>query len=231
MKGPDVDGRFAEEAKGDGGLLEVFFGKRHARSQRDLSPHYRMAAQKSPRFVEKVHGAALALGNAALLPAELRHDFARVEAARQSLTVFPVRSQDVIVRAKRGDGAHPHRLLADIEVAESANLPHAVEFRRLFLKPANHQHFFEQVFQHQGGREPGAVNLGQLRRSSRCGNFPHLNCSPSSVACFHFESPPVHLFVITPPRACAFASHSAEKSHGYVHLEYHKSASLPPDAA
>ena len=104
---------------------------------------------------EHVHGAALALGIAAAPAGELRHNAAGAHSRRQHVTVIAIAGDDLIPLLQGHLHAHHHRLLADIEVAEAADQPHAVELAGFFLETADEQHHavsFELVVCRHGGR-------------------------------------------------------------------------------
>ena len=56
------------------------------------------------------------------------------------LTVVTVGRDDVVVGAEQRDGARAHRLLADIEVTEAADLPERVRFGAPLLETALKEH-------------------------------------------------------------------------------------------
>ena len=56
------------------------------------------------------------------------------------MAVIAVGRDDLVALAYRHLHAHHNGLLADIEVAEAADLAHAVELARLFLEAAYEQH-------------------------------------------------------------------------------------------
>jgi len=57
--------------------------------------------------------------------------------------MLTVGAGDVVVGTERAEAAYGHRLLADVEVAEAADLPQAVRLSRLFLEAADQQHLPE----------------------------------------------------------------------------------------
>ena len=87
-----------------------------------------------------MHGAALPLGIAAPPAGQFRHDALRIHAADEHVAVIAIGCDDLIAFPDRHLHADDDRLLADIEVTETADLPHAVELTRLLLKAANEEH-------------------------------------------------------------------------------------------
>ena len=80
------------------------------------------------------------------LPAEqLGHDGARRHAARERLAVIAVRRDDVVVGAKHRDRAGADRLLADVQVAEAADLAERVRLGAALLEAALEQHRAQQL--------------------------------------------------------------------------------------
>ena len=71
----------------------------------------------------------LALPNSSAMTARARH------AAGERLTVLAVGGRDVVIGPKRGDAPHRDRLLADVQVTESADLAEAVSLTGLLLEP------------------------------------------------------------------------------------------------
>ena len=54
--------------------------------------------------------------------------------------MLPIGADDIIVLAQGSERTHPHGFLADIEVAEAANLAECVCLGGLLLEAANQQH-------------------------------------------------------------------------------------------
>ncbi len=145
MERSDIDRRLAEKGERDARLLEVLGGKSRADRQRDLPAHDGVAPQEAAPLVEKVHRAAFALRDAALLAAQLRHHLARVHSFHQRVPVLAIGGQDIVVRLESRKRPHRHRFLADVQVAEAPDLSQGVEFRRLFFEAANQEHLLERV--------------------------------------------------------------------------------------
>ncbi len=89
---------------------------------------------------EHVHRAALALGVAGDPPGQLGHDPARVHAGRQHVAVVAVARDHRIALADRVLHADRDRLLADVEMAEAADQPHAIHLAGLLLEASDQQH-------------------------------------------------------------------------------------------
>jgi hypothetical protein len=89
---------------------------------------------------EHVHGAALPLGVAVAAAGQLGHDVFRVHAAAQHVAVIAIGGDHLVAvldhRAHAGDDG----FLAYIEMAEPADMAHAVELTRLLLEAADQQH-------------------------------------------------------------------------------------------
>ena len=96
------------------------------------------------------------------LAEQLRHDRRGADAARQGVAVLAVGAGDVVVRAECREAADRHRLLADVEVAESADLAQAVRLAGLLLEPADEHHLAEPapVLLGPGGIEPAPAGAG-----------------------------------------------------------------------
>ena len=87
-----------------------------------------------------MHRAALALGVAAAAAGQLGHDAFGVHAAGQHVAVVAIGGDHLVAVLERHLHADDHRLLADIEVAEAADMAHAVELAGLLLEAADQQH-------------------------------------------------------------------------------------------
>ena len=59
---------------------------------------------------------------------------------RDRLAVVAVAGDDVVGLAESGDSADADGLLADIQMAEAADMPLLIHLARLFLKPADQNH-------------------------------------------------------------------------------------------
>jgi hypothetical protein len=134
-----------------------------------------MPAEEALLHRKHVHGAALALGITAAAAGELRHDAFGVHVASEHVAVIAIAGDDLVAGLDRHLHADHHRLLADIEVAEAADQPHAVELAGLLLEAADQQHvavgrklLVLVEFRHRGGsvrrltRGCAAGRLGRL---------------------------------------------------------------------
>ena len=89
---------------------------------------------------EHVHRAALALGIAMAASGEFGHHALGVHARGEHVAVIAIGGDDLVARLDRHLHADDDRLLADIEMAEAADIAHAVELARLLLEAADEQH-------------------------------------------------------------------------------------------
>src|SRR5207247_257831 len=140
VEGADVDGRLPEVTDADLVAALVLDRKADARSERDMPADDPVPPHEPLLGVEQVHRAALALRAAGRLPEQLGHHGARRDAADQRLAVLTVGADHVIVVAQRRKRADRHRFLADIEMAEPADLAQRVGLRRLLLEVTDQQH-------------------------------------------------------------------------------------------
>ncbi len=165
MEGADVGRGLAEEADAELVAASILVGKRHAGRQRNVAADDPVPSQESGGGVEDMHRAALAARRPGRLPEQLGHYCAAGEPAGQRVAVFAVGADDVIVGSERGHDAHRHRFLADVEVAESADLAERVGLAGLFLEPPDQQHLAEiGSVERLGGR------VGGLLRTCRGGH-------------------------------------------------------------
>src|SRR5207249_5936379 len=101
------------------------------------------------------------------LAEELRHHRTGGDTARQRMTVLPVGAGDVVIGPKSGEAADGHGLLADVEVAEPADLTQAVGLTGLLLEAADQHHLPQPaaVFVSLGRIEP--AGSGSSARGGR----------------------------------------------------------------
>ena len=91
-----------------------------------------------------MHRAAAAAAATFQLAVHFRHDGVGRDAARQSMAMLPISRDDGVFRLQRLHRADRHRLFADIEVDEAANLAGSVKFDALLFETANAQHLAQQ---------------------------------------------------------------------------------------
>ena len=137
----------AEVGDGDAVRGAVLVGEAEADAERHLGADDAVAAVEAALGREQVHGAALALGRARRAPGELGHDVAGRHARDQHVGVAAVAGNHRIAGPERVLHAGDHRLLPDVEVAEAADHPHAVELARLLLEAPQQQHVAERAMQ------------------------------------------------------------------------------------
>src|SRR5471030_1036605 len=99
-----------------------------------------MAAEEALVDAEHVHRAALALGIAMGAAGEFSHDTLGIHAAGDHVAMVAVTGDDMIAIFERHLHADHHGLLAYIEVAETADQPHAVHLPGLLLEAADGEH-------------------------------------------------------------------------------------------
>ena len=87
-----------------------------------------------------MHRAALAFGIAVASAGQLGHHALGLHAGGEHMAVIAIGGDDLVALADRQLHASDHRLLADIEVAEAADIAHAVKLPRLLLESADQQH-------------------------------------------------------------------------------------------
>src|SRR5207237_10459529 len=106
----------------------------------DLRADDAVAAEEVLLRAEHVHRAALAVRIAATPPGQFGHDALRIHAAGKHMAVIAVGGDDRVTLPERGLDTDDDRLLADIEVAEPTNQPHAIHLTGALLKAADQQH-------------------------------------------------------------------------------------------
>ena len=124
----------------DAAVFFVFRCECEARADGHLGADDAVTAVEVSFAAEHVHGAALALGIAALASRKLRHDAFRVHAAGQHMAMIAVAGDNRIVLAGRGLHADDNGLLADVEMAEPADQAHSIQLTRLFFETADQKH-------------------------------------------------------------------------------------------
>ncbi len=118
-----------------------------AAAQGVLSADDGVPAEHGVGFVEHVHGAALALGAAGDLAVHLRHAVVGVHPAGQGVAVVTVGGDDGIVVVGGADGADGGGFLADVDVAEAADLGLLVGLHGAFLEAADEHHVAKKLEQ------------------------------------------------------------------------------------
>src|SRR2546425_7956719 len=172
MEGADVDRGFTKEAQTYLIASFVLAGERESGAEGNVTTNDSMAAHESALDIEQVHRAALALRAASGLPEQLRHDGVRRDPLDQRLTVFAIGADDVVIVPKRRERADSHRFLADIQMAEAADLAEGIGLGCLFLEATNEQHlaqhFEMQVGLRGGGGLRGSGGRGHAVAASTC---------------------------------------------------------------
>ncbi len=154
-----VDGALVDRAvahEGHAGALQalVLEPVGEAGAERHLAADDAVAAPVVAGGVEEMHRAALALGAAGHLAVELRHERVQLHADRDGVAVVAVGGDDVVVLAHQRAAADGHRLLADVEMQEAADLLGLVGAQAALLEPADAHHHAVQ----------GDLLLGRQRR-------------------------------------------------------------------
>ena len=135
-----VGGAVAEIGERDVVVAAISVGEGEPGAERDLGADDAVPAEETLLDRKHVHGAALALGIAPAAAGQLRHDALGVHAAGEHVAVVAIAGDDLVAGLDRHLHADHHRLLADIEVAEAADQPHAVKLAGLLLEAADQQH-------------------------------------------------------------------------------------------
>src|SRR5438094_750811 len=109
-----------------------------------------VAAEEVVLLVEQVHRTALALAEPVDAPEQLGHHAAGIGALDEAVTVLAVGRDRVVVGPEDRGGAGGHRLLADGEVEEPADLAEGVGLRRLLLEAADEEHVAQKLAREVG---------------------------------------------------------------------------------
>src|SRR5206468_9708065 len=107
----------------------VLRGERGPRRDRYVTADDAVTAEEVRRLVEQVHRPAEPLHEAGLLAVQLGHDRPRRDTLRIRVAVLAIGRDDVVLLLERGDRADAHRLLADDQVEEAADLALRVGLR------------------------------------------------------------------------------------------------------
>src|SRR6266571_2503310 len=129
MKRALINSSFTEEAESYLICLSVLAGESHAGRQRNLPANDCMAAEKIQLVAEQVHRTPFASRTAARLTIEFGHNRVRRYAFGNRLAVLAITCQDVIVGTDGRNRTDADRLLANIQVTETANLSQRVRLR------------------------------------------------------------------------------------------------------
>src|SRR6185437_6462233 len=115
-------------------------GESEPGAERNLGADDAVAAEKVLLLAEHVHGAALALGIAAVPAGQLGHHALGFHAAGQHMAVVTVSGYDLIALLQGHLHPGDDGLLADVEMTKTADRAHAVELAGLFLEPPDQEH-------------------------------------------------------------------------------------------
>ena len=115
-------------------------GKRKAAANRHLCADDAVTAEEILLAAEHVHRAALAARIATLAAGQFRHHPVGIHAASQHMAVVAIGGHDRVALFADRMQADNYSFLTDIEMAETADLAHAIELAGLFLKPPDQQH-------------------------------------------------------------------------------------------
>ncbi len=186
-----VDRAVAEIGHADAAVALVLVSEGQARTERYLGADDAVTAEEILFAREHVHGPALTLGIAAATTGQFGHHALGIHAAGQHVAVIAVRGNDRVLRLRRGLHADDDRFLADIEVTEPTDQPHAVQLAGLFLEPADQQHLaivlLQLVRRWAGfGRFRGGRFSRRFRRRLGCAG----HWRPPLGACFQPQGPP-----------------------------------------
>ncbi len=135
-----VGGAVAEIGDADIVVAAVAVGESEPGAERHLRADDAVAAVEALLDAEHVHRAAFALGIAVRAAGQFRHHAFRVHAAGDHVAVVAIAGDDLVARLQRHLHADDDGFLADIEVAEAADQPHAVHLPGLLLEAADGQH-------------------------------------------------------------------------------------------
>src|SRR5690606_36134356 len=135
-----VGGAVAEIGEADVAVVAVAVGEGEPGAERDRRADDAVPAVEALLDAEHVHRAALALGIAVRAAGQLRHYALGVHAARQHVAVVAVAGDDLVAGFEHHLHADDDRFLADVEMAEAADQPHAVHLPRLLLEAADGEH-------------------------------------------------------------------------------------------
>jgi len=142
-----VQGPVAHVAQGNLVLTSVLRGPGQAAAQRVLAADDGVAAVHGVGLVEHVHGPAFAFGTAGDFAVHLGHAGVGVHAAGQGVAVVAVGGDDGVVVVRGPDGAHGGGFLADVDVAEAADLGLLVGLHGPLFEAADHHHVVEHGVQ------------------------------------------------------------------------------------
>ena len=144
MERAGVHDRLAHEADAHLVAAAILDREADARAERHVRADDAVAAEEVQALVEHVHRAALAARAAVDAAEQLGHHRARRHAARERLPVIAIGRDDVVVGAEHRQRPGAHRFLADVEVAEAADLAQRIRLGAALLEAALQQHRVQQ---------------------------------------------------------------------------------------
>ena len=123
----------------------IFRRESHPRGERNVRADDRVAAIHVMFLVEVMHRPAEAARTAGRFSEKLRHAGVRARAPGEGVRVIAIGGDEVIVGPRGRDGADHDRFLADVEMAEAADLLRLILLTRAFLKTPDQQHQREHL--------------------------------------------------------------------------------------
>ena len=135
-----VGGAVAEVGEAHAVVAAILVGEGETRRRAARRRRRCRGRRRSRLGREHVHRPALALRAAVAAPGQLGHDGLGVHADGERVAVVAISGDHLVARLKRHLHADDDRFLADVEMAEAADMAHAVELAGLFLEAADEQH-------------------------------------------------------------------------------------------
>ncbi len=130
----------AEIGQADAVVAAIFIGEGEAGAERRRRADDAVTAIEVLLDREHVHRAAFALGVAVAAAGQLGHHPLRLHAGGEHVAVVAIGGDDLVAVGDRHLHAGHDRFLADIEMAEAADIAHAVKLPGLLLEAADQQH-------------------------------------------------------------------------------------------
>ena len=137
---PLIGRALAEEGGADLAIVAIGIGEGQTGADGHLGADDAVAAIERLLGGEHVHGAALAARITALAAGQLGHHALGVHVLGQHVAVVAVAGDDLVAVLQRHLDAGDDCFLTDIEVAETADQPHAVHLAGAFLETADEEH-------------------------------------------------------------------------------------------
>src|SRR5207248_651368 len=117
-----VNRAIAKKTKRDAIFISIFAREGQSRGERDVRADDGMSAVHVVAAIEKMHGSAETARATGFLAEQLGHTRISARSARERMSVIAISGNDVVVTTRSGNRAADDCFLANVKMAEAADL-------------------------------------------------------------------------------------------------------------